>query len=181
MPLMAEGDAAIVLLASVLAGWDTRTGAGGYSASQGGLLALARSLALSGGPDGIRVNAVAAGLVAEDHDGQAAVPAAVAGRIPLGRAASPADIVDAIMFLLSADARHITGSTLVIDGGQSLQSCSNAPREGHYHDFLAPNVPHPQPPPASLVPGPSKTGEGAFTTVVGSTPFSARSGEKGWG
>ncbi|HEX2281785.1 MAG TPA: SDR family oxidoreductase, partial [Thermomicrobiales bacterium] len=160
MPLMAEGDAGVVLLASMLAGWDTRAGANGYSASQGGLLALARSLALSGGPDGIRVNAVAAGLVAEDHDGQA-VPA-VAGRIPLGQVASPDDIVDAIMFLLSAGARHVTGTTLVVDGGQSLQSWSNALREGHYPQLLASADPQPQPPPTSRLPGPSETAERAL-------------------
>jgi NAD(P)-dependent dehydrogenase (short-subunit alcohol dehydrogenase family) len=131
MPLMTGGDAAIVLLASVLAGWDTLAGAGPYSASQAGLLALMRSLALSGGPDGIRVNAVAVGLVDDDQDGQA-LPPEVRGCIPLGRGGSPNDIVDAIMFLLSADARHITGSTLIVDGGQSLQSWSNAPRVGHY-------------------------------------------------
>ena len=67
MPLMTADDAAIVLVASVLAGWDTRAGAAGYSASQAGLLALARSLALSGAPDAIRVNAVVLGLVADDQ------------------------------------------------------------------------------------------------------------------
>ena len=131
MPLMTR-DAAIVFLASVLAGWDTRAGAGRYSANQAGLLALMRSLALSGAPDAIRVNAVGLGLVADDRDGQATPPLEILGRIPLGRAAGPDDIVDAIMFLLSAHAGHIAGSTLVVDGGQSLQSWSNAPRVGQY-------------------------------------------------
>ena len=139
MPLMRGGDAAIVFLASVLAGWDTHAGAGRYSASQAGLLALTRSLALSGGPDGIRVNAVAVGLVADDKDGQA-VPPEAQSRIPLGRTASPDDIVDAIMFLLSADASHISGSTLVVDGGQSLQSWSNAPRVGYYPQTFPPRT-----------------------------------------
>ena len=183
MPLMARGDAAIVLLASALAGWDTRAGEAGYSASQAGLLALARSLALSGGPSGIRVNTVVAGLVADDRDGQAVLPAEVAGRIPLGRAASPADIVDAIVFLLSVDARHITGSALVVDGGQSLQSWSNAPRVGHYPQFLAPNAPHPQPA-TQAVPGPPEPGEEAFlaSRVVLPSPRSEgrRVGDEGF-
>jgi NAD(P)-dependent dehydrogenase (short-subunit alcohol dehydrogenase family) len=132
MPLLTGGDGAIVLLASVLAAWDARAEAGCFSASQAGLLALMRSLALSGAPDGIRVNAVCAGLVADDQEGQAALSSEVRGRIPLGRAASPDDIVDAILYLLSADASHVVGSTLVVDGGQSLQSWSNAPRAGHY-------------------------------------------------
>ena len=49
------------------------------------------------------------------------------GRIPLGRATAAEDLVDAIMFLLSDDAAHVTGTALVVDGGQSLQSWSNAP------------------------------------------------------
>ena len=122
----------MVFLASVLAGWDMRADTGPYSASQAGLLALMRSLAISGGPDRIRVNAVCMGLVADDHDGQPPLPPGILGRIPLGRAASPDDVVDAIMFLLSADAGHVNGSTLVVDGGQSLQSWSNAPRFSMY-------------------------------------------------
>jgi len=141
MPVMTGGDKAIVFLTSVLAGWDTQAEMGGYSASQAGLLGLMRSLALSGGPHGIRVNGVAVGLVADDPDGQVVLPE-VRGRIPLGQAASPDDIVDAIVFLLSPDASHITGSTLVVDGGQSLQSWSNAPRVGHFpqaQSAIAPN------------------------------------------
>jgi NAD(P)-dependent dehydrogenase (short-subunit alcohol dehydrogenase family) len=144
MPLMTGGEAAIVFLASVFADWDTYAEAGRYGASQAGLLALMRSLAVAGGPDGIRVNAVAAGLVS-DETGLLALPTEVRGRIPLGRAAIPDDIVDAILFLLSVDARHITGSTLVVDGGQSLQSWSNAPRDGNYPRRFSQNAPHPQP------------------------------------
>jgi NAD(P)-dependent dehydrogenase (short-subunit alcohol dehydrogenase family) len=127
LPLMARGGA-VVLLASIYAGWDVRAEAAAQSASEAGLLALARSLALSGGPSGVRVNAVCYGLLAyaEQVARDARLQQAV-GRIPLGRATSPDDVVDTVEFLLSPDARHITGSTLVVDGGQSLQSWSNAP------------------------------------------------------
>ncbi|MDF3017922.1 MAG: short-chain dehydrogenase/reductase, partial [Thermomicrobiales bacterium] len=156
------GEAAIVFLASVLAGWDTRAGAGRYSASQAGLLALMRSLALSGAPDAIRVNAVGLGLMVDDQDSQTALPPEILGRIPLGRAASPDDVVDAILFLLSADAGHIAGSTLVVDGGQSLQSWSNAPRVGHYPLALAQKTPHPPPfSPRSGEKGENPAGQGA--------------------
>jgi NAD(P)-dependent dehydrogenase (short-subunit alcohol dehydrogenase family) len=150
MPLMTGGNAAIVFLASVLAGWDTRAEAARYSASQAGLLALTRSLALTGATDAIRVNAVGLGLVADDQESQTAPPE-ILGRIPLGRAASPDDIVDAILFLLSRDAGHISGSTLVVDGGQSLQSWSNAPRASQYPHALAQKTPHP-PHPAQRAP-----------------------------
>ena len=158
MPLMTGGDAAIVFLASVLAGWDTRVEVGRYSASQAGLLALMRSLALSGAPAEIRVNAVGLGLVVDDQARQSALPPEILGRIPLGRAARPDDIVDAILFLLSADAGHIAGSTLVVDGGQSLQSWSNAPRLGQYSHALAQKTPHPPRHPLRGYPAP-RSGE----------------------
>jgi NAD(P)-dependent dehydrogenase (short-subunit alcohol dehydrogenase family) len=130
MPLMPDRGA-IVLLASVLAGWDTRPETGLFGATQAGLLALTRSRALLGAAAGVRVNAVAIGFVAADADA-AAAPPALWERIPLGQPAHPNDVADAVLFLLSPDARHITGSSLVVDGGQSLQSWSNAPRSGGY-------------------------------------------------
>jgi len=133
MPLMGRRGGAVVLLASVYAGWDVRAEAAAQSASEAGLLALARALALSGGSSGIRVNTVCYGLLAQPE--QVACDdrlRAAAGRIPLGRATSRDDVVDAIQFLLSPDASYLTGSTLVVDGGQSLQSWSNAPDEPGY-------------------------------------------------
>ncbi|MGH2617184.1 MAG: SDR family NAD(P)-dependent oxidoreductase, partial [Thermomicrobiales bacterium] len=123
LPLLTDAGA-MVFVASVLAGWDSREDAA-FAASQAGLLALMRSLALIGAPNGVRVNAVCTGLAAERSE---AVPAEIRGRIPLGRPASPDDIADAVLFFLSPDAGHVTGSTLVVDGGQSLQSWSNAPQ-----------------------------------------------------
>jgi len=103
-------------------------GMAALSASGGCVLALAQSLALGGAPIGVRVNTICYGLLAPS---ERAAPEeqmrAAVRRIPLGRATSPADVVDAIMFLLSPDASYLTGSTLVVDGGQSLQSWSNAP------------------------------------------------------
>jgi NAD(P)-dependent dehydrogenase (short-subunit alcohol dehydrogenase family) len=114
----------LVLLASVLAGWDARADLAALSASSGGVLALAQSLALTAAPLGVRVNTVCAPapLPADEAARRLAL-----GRIPLGRATAAEDLVDAIMFLLSDDAGHLTGSSLVVDGGQSLQSWSNAP------------------------------------------------------
>ncbi len=124
MPYMREGGA-IVFITSVLGTWDTRADAVDFAASQAGLLGLMRAQALIGAASGIRVNAVCTGLVADPSSG---IPPEILGRIPLGKPASPANVADAGLFLLSPDARHITGSTLVVDGGQSLQSWSNAPR-----------------------------------------------------
>jgi NAD(P)-dependent dehydrogenase (short-subunit alcohol dehydrogenase family) len=122
-PLMRRPSAA-VLLSTVLAGWDARADLAALSASSGGVLALAQSLALSAAPIGVRVNTVCcpAPLSADESIRRRAL-----GRIPLGRATSPGDVADAMMFLLSDDASYLTGSSLIVDGGQSLQSWSNAP------------------------------------------------------
>ena len=114
-----------VLLATVLAGCDARADLAALSASSGGILALARSLALSGAPLGVRVNSVC--CPAPQPSDSETVRGRGLERIPLGRATGPDDLVDAMMFLLSDDASYLTGSSLVVDGGQSLQSWSNAP------------------------------------------------------
>ena len=116
---------AVVLLATVLADRDARADLAALSASSGGMLALARSLALSGAPLGVRVNTIC--CPAPLPSDAAALGDRARERIPLGRATSPDDVVDAMLFLLSDDASYLTGSSLVVDGGQSLQSWSNAP------------------------------------------------------
>lgn len=124
-PLL-HGPSAAVLLASVLADRDARADMAALSAASGATLALTQSLALSGAPRGLRVNVVCAPapLPADPIASTRAI-----GRIPLGRATNPEDIAEAMVFLLSEDASHITGTALVVDGGQSLQSWSNAPDE----------------------------------------------------
>lgn len=138
LPLLSPGGA-ILFITSVLGTWDSRADAANFAASQAGLLGLMRAQALLAAPNGVRVNAVCAGLVADPATED---PPEVLARIPLGRAAAPDDIADAALFLLSPDARHITGGALVVDGGQSLQSWSNAPRDGGYR-LPSPRAPKP--------------------------------------
>jgi NAD(P)-dependent dehydrogenase (short-subunit alcohol dehydrogenase family) len=115
----------IVLVSSQLA----RIGAPGYAsycAAKGGVDALVRALAVDAGPAGIRVNAVAPGLVRtpmayvgrENFD--ELVPA-LAERHPLRRIGDPADIAGPIAFLLSDAASWMTGQTIVVDGGFTIQ------------------------------------------------------------
>ena len=122
LPLMAN-PGAIVLLASAVAGWDSRADLVALGASSGGALALTQALALAAAPLGVRVNVV---CVPPPPVVGASLPQMLK-RIPLGRLTTPVDIVDALMFLLSDDALHVTGTSLLVDGGQSLQSWSNAP------------------------------------------------------
>lgn len=122
-PLMRRPSAA-VLLSTMLAGWDACDDLAALSASSGGVLALGQSLALSSAPLGVRVNTVCCPTPLPVDE---TIRRRALGRIPLGRATSPDDVADAIMFLLSDESSYLTGSSLIVDGGQSLQSWSNAP------------------------------------------------------
>jgi len=100
-----------------------------YEASQGALIAMTRALARELGPQRIRVNAVAPGIVptsgAESALGAVSggspgeLKARLASRTPLGRLGTPDDVARAALFLASSAADFVTGATLVVDGGLS--------------------------------------------------------------
>lgn len=94
-----------------------------YTSSKGALTAMTRAMAKELGPIGIRVNAVAPGLVANE----AAVTifgdrtaAHSAKSVPLGRGAVSKDIVGAVLYAASARAGFMTGQTMLIDGGRDF-------------------------------------------------------------
>ncbi len=91
---------------------------------KGALLSLTRALAVSYGPDRIRVNAIVPGLIrtrltADLLDDPATAERATAA-IPLGFAGEPDDIAYAALYLASDEARFVTGATLVVDGGATV-------------------------------------------------------------
>jgi NAD(P)-dependent dehydrogenase (short-subunit alcohol dehydrogenase family) len=92
-----------------------------YAASKGAIVALTRSLAVELGRDGIRVNAVAPGVVKTSIAGGGPLAPALAAqyqlRTPLGRMGEPEDIAGPALFLVSRLAAHITGTVLPVDGG----------------------------------------------------------------
>lgn len=119
--LRARGGGAIVNVTSIN-GERGKFGQASYSASKAGLIGLTKTLARELGRFGIRVNAVAPGLV--ETELASTLPAEVRARALeeslLGRLATPLDIARAIVFLGSAWAGHMTGHVLRVDGGQYL-------------------------------------------------------------
>jgi 3-oxoacyl-[acyl-carrier protein] reductase len=91
-----------------------------YATAKSALQGFSRNLASELGGLGIRVNCVAPGLVPGTdaaRDTREAVRDALIARTPLGRLATPADIVGPVLFLASEDSRFMTGQTLCVDGG----------------------------------------------------------------
>src|SRR5207302_9383756 len=120
--MLEQGVGAIINLSSV-AGVVGAPRRAAYSATKGAVDAFTRSLAMELGPQGIRVNSVAPGVVDTDLWARnKAIPGVVEqieAQTPLRRWALPDDIADVVVFLASDAARFVTGETLCADGGMA--------------------------------------------------------------
>jgi 3-oxoacyl-[acyl-carrier protein] reductase len=98
-------------------------GVANYATSKAALLGLTRAAAVELGPANVNVNAIAPGFIRTER--MAMLPSEVIERAQkssiLGRVAEPDDVAHVISFLCSESARHITGQTIVVDGGLSLE------------------------------------------------------------
>ncbi|MEU6993479.1 SDR family oxidoreductase [Streptomyces sp. NPDC046465] len=121
--LAAAGGGPLVFVASV-SGLTAAPRHAAYGAAKAGLISLVRSAAVEYGPRGVRVNAVApgvvwtprvAGLIGEEGRAHNARNA------PLGRVAETSDIASALLFLASPLSSYVTGQTLVVDGGVGVK------------------------------------------------------------
>lgn len=106
---------AMVLIASTRA-LQSEPNTPAYSASKGGVVALAHSLAVSGGPE-IRVNCISPGWIHTGAPG--ALSTADHAQHPAGRVGVPADIACMAAYLLSDEAGFVTGQNFVVDGGMT--------------------------------------------------------------
>ena len=130
--IIASGGGAVVNVASVgaLMGF---VGIPAYSAAKGGIIALSRSAAVEYGLRGVRVNSISPGTTLtpqmlayfKDHPKEV-LDAVVKGSI-LQRGADPAELATAIVFLASREATFITGTNLVVDGGQTALAPTFSP------------------------------------------------------
>jgi len=118
--MRASGGGSIVNIASVSA-IRPSPGTAVYGAAKAGLVSLTQSLAQEWGPDGIRVNAIIAGLMATETAGEtygdATAQAAVAASMPLGRMGTGEDIAGAVLWLASGLSGWVSGARINVDGG----------------------------------------------------------------
>ncbi len=118
LPHLARTGGAVVNLASMTAE-SPQLGGGAYSASKAGLVAFTRQAAIEWGELGVRVNAVAPGMVRSAMAGAYADPTLAEGRrrlVPAGRIGTPEEVGTVVAFLLSRDAAYVSGETILVDG-----------------------------------------------------------------
>jgi dehydrogenase/reductase SDR family protein 4 len=112
--------ASVINMASA-AGLRSEAGMGAYSASKAAIISATRTMARELGPHGIRVNAIAPGVIRTDFSQLLTetpeLHARVIATTALGRVGTPDECGGAVVFLASDAASYITGSVLVVDGG----------------------------------------------------------------
>ncbi|MFZ9042959.1 MAG: SDR family NAD(P)-dependent oxidoreductase [Ilumatobacteraceae bacterium] len=106
--------------------------AGAYGPSKAGLGLLTSQMALEWGPFGIRVNAIAPGLIdagmSEPIYADAETRRARESKVPLGRLGTASDIADAVLFMASDRASYIHGQVVTVDGGVTGSVIAHLPR-----------------------------------------------------
>ncbi|MEJ7617257.1 MAG: SDR family oxidoreductase [Pyrinomonadaceae bacterium] len=119
--LKQDGGGSILNISSI-SGVAGMAGQSNYSASKAGLIGLSKALAKEVASRRISVNALALGMVATEMTDalDEKYRAKILEQIPMGRYAEPAEVARIACFLLSQDARYITGQTIQVDGGLAM-------------------------------------------------------------
>lgn len=123
LPALTEARGSIVNVASMQSFIHLRGTSPAYTASKGAVAAFTRAMAVDLAPQGIRVNAIAPGLIetAMNETSRRDNPARAADlakAIPLGRWGTPTDLIGPVCFLASEASGYVTGVVLPVDGGR---------------------------------------------------------------
>lgn len=130
--MIAEGKPGNIISISSMNGIVPGPNSGAYTCSKAGIALLTQQMAVEWGPHGIRVNAIAPGLI--DAGMSNAVHADLQirhereARIPLRRLGTAEDIANLVAFLASDQASYITGENVLVDGGIAMSILSTLPR-----------------------------------------------------
>jgi len=127
IPEMIKAGGGALVFTSTVNSLITNPGFGVYSTAKAGVNALARSIAMEYGREGIRCNCIAPGLIVGARQEEAMANDPLEDQMnadcyPIGRYGRPEDIANVALFLASDQAAFVTGITLVADGGLTLQS-----------------------------------------------------------
>lgn len=129
--MIEAGGGAIVNISSIN-GIAAAPNAGAYTASKAAVIRLTEHMALEWGADGVRVNAVAPGLInagmSEPIFADPEVRHLRQGRVPLGRLGTADDVAETVLFLGSAKAAYVTAQTVAVDGGITVTALHKMPR-----------------------------------------------------
>jgi 3-oxoacyl-[acyl-carrier protein] reductase len=127
--MIARGWGRVVMVSSVTGPLVANPRSVGYGAAKAGMDGLMRGVAIEVARAGVTVNSVAPGWIAT---GSQTEEEAVAGlHTPIGRSGTPEEVAEVIAFLCSEGASYLTGQSIVVDGGNTIQEYKG-PAEGYY-------------------------------------------------
>lgn len=132
-PMKAARAGRMVFTSSITGPRVTMPGHGHYSASKAGINGFIRAAAIEFAEYGITVNGVEPGNILTEAVLRERTPAylsAMTDAIPLGRLGTPRDVANAALFLASDDSAYITGTTIIVDGGQILPEAADFRSKG---------------------------------------------------